>query len=80
MLYISYFIDNYIDGSEFVALTLTEIKEMVPPIGLAKKIVNLFPRCTCGLQNRSCYYMYIAGGVTCRSKAMCVTFLIMSPS
>ena len=41
MLYISYFIDNYIDGSEFVALTLTEIKEMVPPIGLAKKIVKL---------------------------------------
>ena len=30
--------ENYIDGVEFVSLTLPEIKEMVPPIGLAKKI------------------------------------------
>ena len=36
--------ENYIDGVEFVSLTLPEIKEMVPPIGLAKKIVKLIPK------------------------------------
>ena len=36
--------DNYIDGVAFVSLTLPEIREMVPPIGLAKKIVKLIPK------------------------------------
>ena len=36
-----YLLDNYIDGTEFVALSEAEIKEMVPPIGLAKKIMKL---------------------------------------
>ena len=35
--------DHYIDGAAFVGLTLPEIREMVPPIGLAKKISNLIP-------------------------------------
>ena len=39
-----YPIDNYIDGVAFVSLTLPEIREMVPPIGLAKKIVKLIPK------------------------------------
>ena len=38
------FSDNYIDGSEFVKLSEAEVKQMVPPIGLAKKIVHLIPR------------------------------------
>ena len=37
-------IDNYIDSSEFVNLTPPEVKEMVPPIGLAKKIIRLIPK------------------------------------
>ena len=36
-------IDNYIDGGAFVTLSAEEIKEMVPPIGLAKKILKLIP-------------------------------------
>ena len=36
--------DNFIDGSEFVNLTLQEIKEIVPPLGLAKKIAKLIPK------------------------------------
>ena len=35
---------NYIDGATFVGLTVAEIKEIVPPIDLAKKIVNLLPK------------------------------------
>lgn len=44
--------DNYIDGQEFMKLTETEVKEMVPPIGLAKKILRMIPKvcanCKCG--------------------------------
>ena len=39
-------LENYIDGKDFLLLTEKEIKEMVPPIGLTKKIMfaatNLF--------------------------------------
>ena len=33
-----------IDGQEFIKLTETEVKEMVPPIGLAKKILRMIPK------------------------------------
>ena len=36
--------DNYIDGTEFMGLTELEIKEIVPPMGLAKKIIKLIPK------------------------------------
>ena len=36
-------LDNYIDGEEFISLSETEIKSMVPPIGLARKILRLIP-------------------------------------
>ena len=36
--------DFYIDGQEFIKLTETEVKEMVPPIGLAKKILRMIPK------------------------------------
>ena len=39
-----YFPENYIDGAEFVGLSEAEIREMVPPIGLTKKIVKLIPK------------------------------------
>ena len=39
-----FLIDNYIDGAAFVGLTVAEIREIVPPIGLAKKIINLVPK------------------------------------
>ena len=31
--------ENFIDGSEFLGLTLSEIREMVLPIGIAKKCI-----------------------------------------
>ena len=34
-------LENYIDGEVFVSLTEQDIKEMVPPIGLLKKILKL---------------------------------------
>ena len=43
--------DNYIDGEEFVGLLPAEVREMVPPIGLAKKIIKLIPTST--------VYMYV---------------------
>lgn len=32
---------NFIGGREFLSLTAEEVKVMVPPIGLAKKIIRL---------------------------------------
>ena len=40
----SFSIANYIDGATFMGLTVAEIKEIVPPIGLAKKVVHLLPK------------------------------------
>ena len=36
--------DNYIDGNEFLELTESEIKDIVPPIGIAKKVIRLQPK------------------------------------
>ena len=33
--------ENYIDGAEFLTLTESEVKAMVPPIGLARKVMRL---------------------------------------
>ena len=46
------FSDNFIDGNEFTKLTEAEVKDLVPPIGLAKKIIRMIPKvcvcvCTC---------------------------------
>ena len=35
------FSDNYIDGQEFLSLSENDIKTMVPPLGLARKIFRL---------------------------------------
>ena len=35
--------DNYIDGIEFCSLTEDEVKTIVPPIGLARKIIRILP-------------------------------------
>ena len=35
--------ENYIDGKEFNELSEAEIKAMVPPIGMAKRILRLQP-------------------------------------
>ena len=37
-------VENYVDGAEFVSLTEEEIKGMVPPLGLFKKILKLRPK------------------------------------
>ena len=38
------FIDNYIDGREFLLLKESEVKLLVPPLGLARKIVRMIPQ------------------------------------
>ena len=42
--FILFYTENYIDGTVFLGLSESEIKEMVPPIGLAKKIMKLVPK------------------------------------
>lgn len=34
---------NYIDGKEFLSLKEEEVYKMVPPVGLAKKIIRMLP-------------------------------------
>ena len=41
------FSDNYIDGKEFLKLTEQDIKEMIPAVGIIKKLARLIPKvCT----------------------------------
>lgn len=40
-LFLCVILDNYIDGEAFSSLTEQDIKEIVPPIGLVKKILKL---------------------------------------
>jgi hypothetical protein len=37
-------LDNFIDGVEFINLVEADIKEIIPPLGLAKKILRLVPK------------------------------------
>ena len=39
-----FFAENYVDGKEFLSLTFEEIREMVPLLGLAKKLLRLIPQ------------------------------------
>lgn len=39
-------LDNFIDGREFLLLNADEVKAMIPPIGLAKKIIRLISKVT----------------------------------
>ena len=39
-----YNVANYIDGKEFLDLTDHDVREMVPAIGIAKKISRLIPK------------------------------------
>ena len=36
-------LDNFIDGKEFVALKENEVKELIAPLGIVKKILRLIP-------------------------------------
>ena len=36
--------ENFIDGCAFVMLTQKDVRKLVPPIGLAKKIISLIPK------------------------------------
>ena len=36
-------LENFVDGREFLSLTAEEVKAMVPPIGLIKKIARFLP-------------------------------------
>ena len=37
-------LENYIDGSEFLKLTDRDIRDMIPAVGIAKKIGRLVPK------------------------------------
>jgi formylmethanofuran dehydrogenase subunit D len=38
------FLEKYIDGCAFVMLNEEDVRELVPPIGLTKKIMSLVPK------------------------------------
>ena len=40
------FLENYIDGCAFVMLN-EDVRELVPPIGLTKKIMSFIPKVSC---------------------------------
>lgn len=46
-------LENYIDGNEFLTLEENDVKTLIPPMGLARKIIRLLPSkvnlyaCTC---------------------------------
>ena len=51
-------IDNYIDGREFTKLTEAEVKQMVPAIGIAKKILRLIPKVIMeGIMHTQCFLL-----------------------
>ena len=39
-----YNIDNFVDGAVLCQLTEQEIREIIPPIGLAKKVHSMLPK------------------------------------
>ena len=41
------FIENYVDGCAFMMLSESNVRELVPPIGLIKKIMSFIPRVSC---------------------------------
>ena len=61
----TYRAENYIDGKEFAKLTESEVRDMVPPIGLAKKIIRLIPKVTryCYTSCTPVWVSYFNGGI-----------------
>lgn len=43
IMYIYFYVENLIDGKEFVALQENEVKDLIPPLGIVKKILRLIP-------------------------------------
>uniref|UniRef100_A0A1X7TFR4 SAM domain-containing protein n=1 Tax=Amphimedon queenslandica TaxID=400682 RepID=A0A1X7TFR4_AMPQE len=41
------FIDNYIDGSEFLLLTREDISQFIEPVGIVKKIIRHIEELKC---------------------------------
>ena len=41
---VSFLSENYIDWAEFLTLTESEVKTMILPIGLARKVMRLLPQ------------------------------------
>lgn len=44
-MYIYFYVENLIDGKEFVALQENEVKDLIPPLGIVKKILRLAYTC-----------------------------------
>ena len=53
------FLEKYIDGCAFMMLNEDDVRELVPPIGLTKKIVSFVPKVSCS-------------GITSRSRGACL--------
>jgi len=41
------FVDNYIDGKEFLQLSQQDLKEMIPAMGIVKKLFRLISKVFC---------------------------------
>ena len=54
---IHYFSENYINGKEFVSLSEQEIRSMVTPIGLVRKILRLLPQHQVYICNSASYIL-----------------------
>ena len=53
------FFENYIDGEEFLNLNQQEVRSMVPPIGLAKKILHLTKEVKTGIISLVYFYDFL---------------------
>lgn len=76
------FLENYIDGEAFVSLTEKDIKEMVPPIGLVKKIlklreVNCLSSCQSVLTDemKECFYLRVTFRQQLTQVQLCLNIL-----
>ena len=42
-----FYIENYVDGCAFMMLSEKDVRELVPPTGLIKKIMSFIPKVSC---------------------------------
>ena len=44
VIFLFFFVENYIDGKEFLQLSQQDLKEMIPAIGIVKKLLRLISK------------------------------------
>ena len=52
----AWFAENFVDGCAFVMLSQRDIRQLVPPIGLAKKVFSLVPKVIHLISLTLCWY------------------------